>query len=650
MTEHLLIGLTVVLILGVGAQWLAWRLRLPSILLLLLLGFAAGPVTGLVDPDHLLGELLFPIVSISVAIIMFEGGLTLRLSELPKIGGVMFRLISLGALVTWAIAAVAAHYILALDWSLAILLGAILVVTGPTVIGPLLRQIRPKGEAGAVLKWEGILIDPVGAVLAVLVFEVILGGDFQQAPGVIVAGVLLTILIGLILGLIGAGLMIILMRRYWVPDHLQNGVALLLAIALFAFSNELQHESGLLTVTVMGFVLANQKWIAIKHIVEFKENLRVLLIGSLFILLAARLQLDDVINLGWQGLAFLAILILITRPLSVFFSSWRSQLTFKERLFISWMAPRGIVAASVASIFAFELVEAGHAGAEKLVAVTFLVIVGTVALYGLTAEPLARRLGLSEQNPQGMLIVGGHAMARAIAAAIQEHGFRALLVDTNRQNVTAAKLAGLEAHYGNALSEEMLDELDMTGIGRLLALTSNHEVNSLAALHFPEIFSRAEIYQLPPKDTQVGVEHTPQHLSGRFLFNSQMTFARLNDLIDAGSTIKATKLTNVFTYVDLQNEYDSQAIPLFLITRQNELIVYTVDYQPIPRAGQTLISLIPADGRLVEDIERHEGNLGEQTFKDLIPDVALAESPAKTPSFFQSLRLNLRQLGKEAQV
>ena len=591
--EHLLVGLALILILGVGAQWLAWRLQLPSILLLLLLGFLAGPIVGIVDPDHLLGDLLFPIVSISVAIILFEGGLTLRFSELPHIGGVMFRLISLGAVVTWAVAAVAAHYILALDWALSILLGAILIVTGPTVIGPLLRQIRPKGQSGTLLKWEGILIDPVGAVLAVLVFEAILGGDLQQAPSAIIAGVLLTIIVGVVLAALGAGLLIVMMRRYWVPDHLQNGVSLLLAVGLFALSNELQHESGLLTVTLMGIFLANQKWVAIKHIIEFKENLRVLLIGSLFVLLAARLQLDDVLSLGWQGLLFLVVLILITRPLSVFLSAWRSSLTIKERLFVSWMAPRGIVAASVASIFAFELAEAGHAGAERLVAVTFLVIVGTVTLYGLTAGPLARYLNLSEKNPQGLLIIGADEVARAIALAIKEQGFRVLLVDTNRQNITAANLAGLDAHYGNALSEDTLDELDFTGIGRLLALTSNHDVNSLAALHFPEVFGRAEMYQLPPKGTKAGIEQAPSHLSGRFLFDNQMTHAQLDTFFEDGATLKATNLTEVFSYVDLQNEYNNQAIPLFVITNQKTLIIYTVDNQPIPKPGQTLISLVP---------------------------------------------------------
>jgi NhaP-type Na+/H+ or K+/H+ antiporter len=642
MTEHLLIGLATILILGVGAQWLAWRLRLPSILLLLLLGFIAGPITGLVDPDHLLGDLLFPIVSMSVAIILFEGGLTLRLVELPEIGGTIFRLISLGAVVTWAIAAVAAHTILALDWSLSILLGAILIVTGPTVVGPLLRQIRPKGHSAALLKWEGILIDPVGALLAVLVFEAILGGELQQAPAAIAGGVLQTLFIGTVLGFLGAGLMILLIRRFWVPDHLQNGIALLFAIALFALSNELHPESGLLTVTLMGFLLANQKWVTVKHIVEFKENLRVLLIGSLFVLLAARLQLDDVINLGWQGLLFLVVLILVARPLSVFISTLGSPMSAKERLFVSWMAPRGIVAASVASIFAFELVEAGHAGADQLVSVTFLVIVGTVALYGLTAGPLARYLNLSEQNPQGVLIVGGHAAARAIAATIQAQGFRALLVDTNNQNIELGQQEGLEAHYGNALSEDVIDDLDLTGIGRLLALTSNNEVNSLAALHFPEVFSRAEVYQLPLKDGKIGHEHIPQHLNGRFLFHADMTFAQLNKQMAAGSSIKTVKMTPAFDYVAFQTQYGNQAVPLFLITERKELLIYTIDYRPIPKAGQTLISLIPSGEVAANEVYVAQRDEGNESAVPPTDDHIQQASRSKKLAFFKLLRFNMQ--------
>lgn len=599
------------MILGVGAQWLAWRLRLPSILLLLLFGFLAGPVTGLVNPDELFGELLFPLVSVSVAIILFEGGLTLRLSELPRVGGVIFRLISVGALVTWAIGAVAAHYILQLDPALSVLLGAILVVTGPTVIGPLLRQVRPKGEVGAALKWEGILIDPVGAVLAVLIFEAILAGEFSEAaPTIIISGVLLTVLIGVGLGAAGSGMMILLLRRYLIPDHLQNGVTLLVLVGVFALSNWLQPESGLLTVTVMGFILANQRLVVVKHIVEFKENLQVLLIGSLFIVLAARLQLSDISDLALSSLAFLAVLVFLARPLAILLSTFRSGMDWREKLFMSWMAPRGIVAASVASIFTFELAQTGHSGAERLVPLTFLVIVGTVTLYGLTIGWLGRWLGISEEDPQGVLIVGAHPLARSIAATLQQHDFRALLLDTNRENIKAGDMEGLSTHYGNALSEDLLEDLDLTGIGRLMALTPNNEVNSLAAIHYPEVFSRAEVYQLPMPKKRNGQEVESQRLRGRFLFGKGMTYAHLVEEFHNGAVIKATKLTEKFDYAAFQKRYNNRAIPLFLITERDDLMIFTTDYQPIPRPGHILISLVHPLSSLPEGEKKTSANEG----------------------------------------
>lgn len=600
MRETLLIGLASILVLGTIAQWLAWRLRLPSILLLLLFGFIAGPITGFLNPDQLFGPTLFPIVSLAVAIILYEGGLTLRWRELPEVGPTMFRLITIGAIVTWVVTTVTAHYVVGLEWPIAILLGAILIVTGPTVVGPLLRLIRPRGRTGAILKWEGILIDPVGAVLTVLVFEIILQDAFNRATSVILGGVLLTIVVGLGLGLLGAGLFVLLLQRRLIPDYLQNSISLMLVVALFTLSNVISHESGLLTVIVMGIALTNQRVVPVRHIIEFKESLLSLLLGFLFIVLAARLELGVVQSLGWTAIIFLLIVIFIGRPLGVFLSTLRTGLTSRERLFLAAVAPRGIVAASIASIFAFELQEAGVAGAEQLVSLTFLVIVGTVAFYGLTSWPLARALELSEANPQGVLIAGADQLAQQIATAIQGQGFRALLLDSNWRNVQSGRMAGLETHHGSAVSDELLEELDLSGIGRFLGLTANDEVNSLAALLCIEHFGRAEVYQLPIKDetdekgTRIARRQPAMHLHGRYLFGPKLTYDFLRQRLDAGYTIKATKLTNDFDYVQYQEQYQSEAHPLFAVTDRNRLLIYTVDDQPLPRPGMTLISLVPS--------------------------------------------------------
>ncbi len=594
MSEHALVGLTTILALGIGARWLAWWLRVPAILLLLTCGLAVGPFAGALHPDELFGTLLLPIVSLSVAIILFEGGLSLRQRDLPHIGRILRNLIGLGALVTWVVSATAAYLLLDLDLALAVLLGAILVVTGPTVIVPLLRDIRPLGQVGPILRWEGIVIDPVGATLAVLVFEGIVADGFQHAAALVALGIIKTLVLGGVLGYLGARLVIQLLKPFWAPDFLHNPLTLMVVVVVFTLANVFQAEAGLLAVTIMGIVLANQKTVSIKHIVEFKENLRVLLISGLFILLAARLRLDALTQIGTESLAFLAVLIVVARPLGVTLSTIGSGLTWQERLFLSWMAPRGIVAAAVSSIFALRLVDAGYPQAERLVPITFVVIIGTVALYGLTAGVLARRLGLAQANPQGVLIVGAYAWARPIASALQSAGCRVLVVDTNWDNIAAARMDGLPAYYGNILEENSLELMPLDGIGRLIAWTPNDEVNALAALHCAEIFGRAEVYQLPPKEASAShEERIPLHLRGRLLFKAGLTYATLSSrLASSTAKIATTPLTAEFDYRAFQSAYQETALPLFVIDSAGNVTVCTTDNEIQPRAGQTLISLV----------------------------------------------------------
>ena len=372
MHEHILFYLAGIIVLGVAAQWLAWRIGLPSILLLLVIGIIAGPVTGWLTPDALFGELLSPVVSLAVALILYEGGLTLKIAELRKVGGVVRNLVTVGALITWVVSGLAAYFILDLGAPLFVLLGAMLVVTGPTVIAPLLRHIRPTGAVGPALKWEGIVIDPIGALLAVLVFEVIQIGATGEATVHVAVAVLKTIVFGGGLGLAAAAILILVLSRHWIADHLESAASLMLVVATFAAADWLQAESGLLAVTVMGFALANQKRVDIENIVEFKENLRVLLISSLFIVLAARVNLADLGAVAPRGLLFVAVLVLIARPLAAFVSTLGSTLSRGERLLLCWMAPRGIVAAAMASVFAMRLEAAGHDGAATLLPITFI--------------------------------------------------------------------------------------------------------------------------------------------------------------------------------------------------------------------------------------------------------------------------------------
>ncbi|HOA75733.1 MAG TPA: sodium:proton antiporter [Phycisphaerae bacterium] len=593
MTHGPLVGLAAILVLGTMAQWLAWRLRVPSILLLLLVGFVAGPISGFINPDELLGDLLFPVVSLSVGIILFEGGMNLRLVEWRHSGPAVRNLVTIGAAITWLGSTLAAHWLVGTSWDLSLLLGAILVVSGPTVILPILQHIRPSTRVGSILKWEAILIDPIGAALAVLVFEVIAAqtGTIGQMAALIIVR---TLAIGIGIGIAGAALVILFIRRFWIPDHLENMTVLTVVVLAFIASNLIQGESGLLTVTVMGIALANQQYVRIRHIVEFKENLRMLLLSVLFILLASRLQPEYVRQIDTGSILFLLTLILIVRPVGTLVSTMRLGLGRNERMLIAAMAPRGVVAASVASVFAMRLEELGRPEGKVLIPLTFLVIVGTVTAYGLAAAPLSRRLGVAFPQPQGVLFIGAHRLSRLLAGALRDKGFLVHLVDTNWQQVAAAKLENLPATCANILSDYALRDLELWGIGRLMALTANDEVNSLAVLHFADEFERAELYQLAPNEQSGSQRQVSHELRGRILFHPQATFAEITARLEAGATLKKTTLSREFDYNAFRARHGDSALPLFIITADHQLVIVTASSSRTPRPGETLIYL--ADG------------------------------------------------------
>jgi NhaP-type Na+/H+ or K+/H+ antiporter len=634
--ERLLLGLTTILVLGIAAQYAAWRLKVPAILALLAAGLLAGPIAEmtlgrkLVDPDALLGPLVYPIVSISVALILFEGGLTLRVADLRGVGWVLTRLVSLGALVTWAITAVAARAILGWPWQLAVLLGAILVVTGPTVIGPLLRHVRPMGQVGKILKWEGIVIDPIGAVLALLVFESISQERLFHATALAISiSIIKTVVIGLALGAASAGMLVLLLRRFWVADHLHNPIVLMLVVAAYAISNLLQGESGLLTVTVMGIALANQSYVPFKHILEFKESLSVVLIATLFVLLGSRLDVRELTELGWRTPALLAVLLFVARPASVWLATLGSNLGGRERLFLMCVAPRGIVAAAIASIFALRLSAAGYALADRLVPVTFSVILVTVAVYGLAAGPIARRLNLASSGKGGFLIAGANLPALRIAIALRDAGQEVVLADTNADNISAARLAALTTHQLSVLSEDLLERIEGTSIGRLLAITPNAEVNSLAALHFARLFGRSEVYQLATEPHEsprtsggngagrsdgdgAAMELVSHELRGRVLFGHGMTYDALADSLANGAAIRRVRLQPGQTW-DAFRAATGRVVPLFVRTGEtresrdsrtasdSDWRINTAAEPLIPRADQEFIALVEPLASTVAD-------------------------------------------------
>ena len=535
MTDPLLAFAGLALICGIS-QWLAWRLNLPSILFLLAAGLLVGPVAGMFDPDDFLGDLLFPFVSVAVAIILFEGGLTLKLSDIRGHGIVVTRLISLGVVVTWLLLTVAAQLIFDMGWALAFVFGSIAVVSGPTVVKPLLKAVRPTDKVGHILNWEGILIDPIGVFLALLVFNAVLLDQPLADPGHIAAILAKLVLIGTALGVAAGWATAKMLRRYLVPDYLVNVIVLVIVITIFAAAEKLQHESGLLAVTIMGVWLANAKGLHMEEVLHFKEDLSVLLISGLFVVLASRIDLAVLPQYGWQILALLAVAQLIVRPVSAWLCTIGADLDTKERLFLGWIAPRGIVAAAVSSIFALRLEEAGVAQANLLVPLVFSMIVGTVVFQSLTAKPLAKRIGISNPEPNGVLFFGANDIGLALARALVSEKVKVMLSDTSWRNVRAARRAGFKAYHGNPTSGHAAENLDLQGVGKLVAVSSMRDANALAGMHFRSQFGSNSVFTLEGASEDEAHERfdTANRNRGNPLFDAGLTHARLSRLLREG--------------------------------------------------------------------------------------------------------------------
>jgi len=594
LNNEILISLTGIGVLGILCQWFAWWARLPAILFLLLAGIIIGPLTGLLHPDALFGEILFPLVSLSVAVILFEGSLTLRFDEIKGLGPVVRNLISIGALITWCITAVAAQYLLGFPAELAWLFGAVVVVTGPTVILPMLRTVRPNARIANILRWEGIVIDPLGALLAVLVFEFIISSQSGDAMEKVMLSFGSVVVSGTIIGFISAHALGVVLRHHLIPEYLRNVFSLILVFAVFTLSDVIEHESGLLAVTVMGITLANMKNTNIDDILDFKESLSLLLISGLFIILAARVEFYHFNQIGWPAVGVLAILMLVARPISVFISSIGSDLNFREKLLISWIGPRGIVAAAVASLFALRLEEAGYPDAVFLVPLTFLIIIGTVVIQSGTSEFIAKLLGVREPSPTGALIIGAGNVARAIGKAIQESGLKVILTDSNWENTSLARMEGLPTYYGNPISEHAERHLELTGIGRMLAMSGRANLDTLASLRFKSDFGEKGIYEL--KTTREKIISDKHKISSRHrgyqLFGEEITHGVLASWLRNGAEIRSTQLSDEFGFEAYMAKYDGKIIPLFAIDNKKRLQFFVIDGKMKPESGWMIISLI----------------------------------------------------------
>lgn len=598
MNQEIVISLSAIGVTAIACQWFAWWVKLPAIVLLLLSGIILGPLLGWLDPEALFGDLLFPFVSLAVAIILFEGSLTLKFEEIRGLQKVVRNMLTFGVLIAWTTITIGTHFIIGFSWEISLLFGALMIVTGPTVIVPMLRTVRPNAKIANILRWEGIVIDPLGAILAVLVFEVILSIQLNGHISLTHTAYLFakTLFVGSFIGVVFGYIFGLVLRKHLLPEFLHNVATLTIVFASFALANELSEESGLLTVTVMGIWLANMKNVTVSDILDFKESLSILLISGLFIILAARLDFALFETLGWSALGLFLFLQFFARPLKVFLSTINSDLSWQEKLMISWIGPRGIVAAAITALFAIRLEEIGIKEAELLVPLAFSVIIGTVLVQGATSRFIASKLGVSTPDDSGYLIIGANNVARILAKALNEAGFKALVTDGSWANIKAARMDGLDTYYGNPVSEHADRHLDLVGLGSLLTLTPQKELNALAARYYSNAFSRQNVYYLSTdsvdKESSEQISRTAVSHDYQTLFGANITFSKLASLISQNASIKSTNISESFDFQAYNDQYGKRAIPLFAYNSKRQLRFFTDENTFQPDAGWVVTALV----------------------------------------------------------
>lgn len=580
-----MLELSGIIILGILAQWVAWKLKIPAILPLILIGLLVGPIAAAylsedgskwIEPiwngkkGLFPGEGLYYFVSLAISIILFEGGLTLKRSEIRNVGPVITKLITVGSAITFFGAGALAHFIFGLSWELSLLFSGLIIVTGPTVITPILRNIPLKKDISTVLKWEGILIDPIGALVAVLVFEFIsVGGDsgFTKTALIEFGKILL---FGTTFGFTFAHALAFAVNKKFIPHYLLNVVSLSTVLLVFVESEIFAHESGLLAVVVMGMVLGNGKLENIKELLYFKESLSVLLISILFILLAANINFEDLELLyTWKTALLFALVVFVIRPLAVFTSTHGSKLKFNEKLFISWVGPRGIVAAGIASLFGSKLIKQGVEGSEYITPLVFMIVLGTVLLNATTARMFAKVVGVFLKRSEGILIVGASHFSRLIGEYLENNGRHVVLIDSNQSNVQLAQEQGLEAINADIYSEELNNNIELNDVGFLMALTGSKEINSYAINRFREQFGESGYYRLITSDEIDDVENNPDE----GLFSQTDDFNTLTDVARKYPKIHETKIKSREHFeelIDLTNK-DIDIVPLLVKDKKGVL-------------------------------------------------------------------------------
>lgn len=606
MAEGLVFDVALILVLGLGAQWAAWRWQIPAIVLLSVAGIVAGPATGVLDPRTDFGPLLQPAIAVAVAVILFEGGMGLDVKSLRGVATAVRRLVIVGAPVAWALGAVAAHYLGGLSWPVAIVFGGILVVTGPTVIAPMLRQARLSQRPAAVLRWEGIVNDPLGALFAVLAYEVVLhlqaDAPLAGIAGSLALGVGIALALGVALGWACAQAF----QRGWVPEFLKAPVLLGVILASFALANMVYEEAGLLAVTALGMTVGNSRIAALDELRRFKEYVTTVLVSSVFVVLTATLTWADVTALTWQHAAFIAAILVVVRPLSVLASTLGTETTWRERALVGWIAPRGIVAVAVSGLFAGKLVAAGYADAALLVPLAFAIVFATVVAHGFTIRALARALGLVSTARPGILVVGASRWTTGFAKALQDLEVPVIVADNDWYRLGLARRDGVPAYFGEVLSEVTEHHLEFNAFGHVVAATPNDAYNTLVCTDLAPEIGRANVYQTGSPAGEDNPRRPSFTIGGRTLLRSGADLDDLDRRLAAGWSFQKTRLTEEYDF-DRYLEARSPDAEIILVMRESGRIVFaTARDRPKASPGDTILTFVPPEERREREQRRKQ--------------------------------------------
>ncbi|MEM8837108.1 MAG: sodium:proton antiporter [Pseudomonadota bacterium] len=591
-------------ILGILAQWIAWRFRLPAIVLLSAAGILAGPVFGLLDPREDFGDLLKPMIGLAVAIILFEGGLTLNFAEIRETSKAVRRLVFLGSPIAWVLGSLAAHYVAGFGWPAAIILSGIFVVTGPTVIMPLLRMAKLSKRPAALLRWEAILADPVGALFAVLAFEIYLVfgiSDGHHDLQTVIVRFLIAMPMGAVGGWYLGKAIAFLFIRGLVPEFLKAPIILVAVLAAYVATNLVLEEAGLLTVTAMGVAMANTRIASLSEMRRFKEVITIVLVSGLFVILTATLEADMLSQINGYDLLYIVLLLCVVRPVAVFLATMGTGLSAKERSLIAWIAPRGIVAVAVSGLFGTTLVEVGNPDGDKMVAIAFAVVFITVVLHGFSLRPLAIALGLSSSEKAGLLIVGGNRFSVALARELNDADVPVTVVDNNFNHLREARLAGLTTHFGEVLSEEREHRLDLHAFSHALAASDNDAYNLLVCNELAHELGRSNTLQLKSQADDMADHKTPSFtVGGRRLFTDPLLLDDLMARMGDGYTFQTTKISEAFTFEDYLAQRGEGVAIICVVDSKGALTFATGKQRPRAEADDRVVAFA-LDSKLTGD-------------------------------------------------